>query len=83
MIPNKQCMRDILKFVSENAKVKVDDTEFRNITMSTLNVAHLLNKMPKEGKHTIEEVAYNFLQCYYNGFIKADIKFQQKMMIIQ
>lgn len=38
MIPNKECMKAILKFVSENAKVKVDDMAFHNITVSTLNV---------------------------------------------
>ena len=28
MMPNKECMKAILKFVSENAKVKVDDMAF-------------------------------------------------------
>ena len=68
MIPNKECMKAILKFVSENAKVKVDDMAFHNITVSTLNVS------------MIEEIAYNFLQCYYNGLINANINFQQKMI---
>lgn len=80
MTTNKQCMKDILKFVSENAKVKVDDMAFHNITVSTLNVSTLLDKMSKEGKYTIEEIAYNFLQCYYNGLINANINFQQKMI---
>lgn len=80
MIPNKECMKDILKFVSENAKVKVDDMAFHNITVSTLNVSTLLDKMSQEGKYTIEEIAYNFLQCHYNGLINANINFQQKMI---
>lgn len=80
MIPNKECMKDILKFVSENAKVKVDDMAFHNITVSTLDVSTLLDKMSKEGKYTIEEIAYNFLQCHYNGLINANINFQQKMI---
>lgn len=80
MIPNKKCMKDILKFVSENAKVKVDDMAFHNITVSTLNISTLLDKMSKEGKYTIEEIAYNFLQCHYNGFINVNINFQQKMI---
>ena len=63
-MPNKECMKEILKFISENAKVKVDDMAFHNITVSTLNVSTLLDKMSKEGKYTIEEIAYNFLQCY-------------------
>lgn len=80
MIPNKECMKDILKFVSENAKVKVDDMAFHNITVSTLDVSTLLDKMSKEGKYTIEEIAYNFLQCHYNGLINDNINFQQKMI---
>lgn len=80
MTPNKKCMRDILKFVSENAKVKVDDMAFHNITVSTLNISMILEQMSKEGEYTIEEIAYNFLQCYYNGLINANINFQQKMI---
>lgn len=80
MMPNKECMKAILKFISENAKVKVDDMAFHNITLNTLNVSALLDKMFKEGKYTIEEIAYNFLQCYYNGLINANINFQQKMI---
>ena len=80
MIPNKECMKDILKFVSENAKVKVDDMAFHNITVSTLNVSTLLDKMSQEVKYTIEEIAYNFPQCHYNGLINANINFQQKMI---
>lgn len=79
-MPNKECMKDILKFVSENAKVKVDDMAFHNITISSLNVSMLLERMSKEGKYTIEEIAYNFLQCHYNGLINANINFQQKMI---
>ena len=78
MIPNKECMKDILKFVSENTKVKVDDMTFHNITVSSLNISMLLDKMSKEGKYTIEEIAYNFLQCHYNGLINVNINFQQK-----
>ena len=80
MIPNKECMKDILKFISENAKVKVDDMAFHNITLSTLNISALLDKMSKEGKYTMEEIAYNFLQCHYNGLLRANINFQQKMI---
>lgn len=80
MTPNKKCMRDILKFVSENAKIKVDDMAFHNITVSTLNISMILEQMSKEGEYTIEEIAYNFLQCYYNGLINANINFQQKII---
>lgn len=51
MIPNKECMKAILKFVSENAKVKVDDMAFHNITVSTLNVSMILEQMSKEGSY--------------------------------
>lgn len=80
MMPNKQCMKDVLEFISENTTVEVDDILYHNIILSTLNISTLLDKMSKEGKYTIEEIAYNFLQCYYNGLINADIKYQQKMI---
>ena len=80
MIPNKECMKDILRFVSENAKVEVDDMSFHNITISKLNISTLLEQMPKEGKYTMEEIAYNFLQCHYNGLLRANINSQQKLI---
>ena len=79
-MPNKQCMKDVLEFISENTTVEVDDILYHNIILSTLNISTLLDKMSKEGKYTIEEIAYNVLQCYYNGLINADIKYQQKMI---
>lgn len=81
MLPNKECMKDILKFVSENAKVKVDDMAFHNITISSLNVLMLLERMSKEGKYTIEDIAYNFLQCYNNGLVDAKINYQSSNLI--
>lgn len=50
MIPNKECMNAILKFVSENTKVKVDDMAFHNITVSSLNISMLLEQMSKRRK---------------------------------
>lgn len=81
MMPNKECMKDILKYVSENAKVKVDDMAFHNITISSLNVSMLLEQMSKEGKYTIEDIAYNFLQCYNNGLVDAKINYQSSNLI--
>lgn len=81
MMPNKECMKDILKYVSENAKVKVDDIAFHNITISSLNVSMLLEQMSKEGKYTIEDIAYNFLQCYNNGLVDAKINYQSSNLI--
>lgn len=80
-MPNKECMKDILKYVSENAKVKVDDMAFHNITISSLNVSMLLEQMSKEGKYTIEDIAYNFLQCYNNGLVDAKINYQSSNLI--
>lgn len=80
-MPNKECMKDILKYVSENAKVKVDDIAFHNITISSLNVSMLLEQMSKEGKYTIEDIAYNFLQCYNNGLVDAKINYQSSNLI--
>lgn len=48
---------------------------YYNIKTSTLNISMVLDNMAKEGMYTIEEIAYNFLQCYYNGFINVDLKY--------
>ena len=81
MLPNKQCMKDILKYVSENSKVQVTDMAYHNIKLDSLNVTLLLAEMPSEGKYTIEDIAYNFLQCYNNGLIDAKINYQSSNLI--
>lgn len=81
MLPSKQCMKDILKYVSQNINVEVDNMDFHNITVNSFNLSTLLEQMPKEGKYTMEEIAYNFLQCYNNKLIDAQISYQSPKSI--
>lgn len=82
MIPSKECMKSILKYISEHAKVKVDDMAYHNIEIGSLNVSTLLEQMSKEGKYTMEEIAYNFLQCYYNRLVDANINHKDEKTIM-
>ena len=82
MIPNKACMKDILNYVSENTKVEVDDMSYHNITISNLNLTMLLEQMSKNEKYTIEEIAYNFMQCYNNGLVDAKINYKDSKTIV-
>lgn len=78
MIPNKQCMKEILKYICEHNKVKVRTDACYNISLSSLNVSTLLEQMSKETTYSLEELAYNFMQCYYNGLIYVNFNYQQK-----
>lgn len=78
---NKQCMKDILLYVSENTKIKVDDTNYHNIDTSSMNISTLLEKMSKESEYKIEEIAYNLLQCHRYGFIDIDMQYQNNHII--
>lgn len=40
-----------------------------------------INGKQDKGKYTIEDIAYNFLQCYNNGLIDAKINYQSSNLI--
>lgn len=81
MMPNKQCMKEILKYISENHKVKVSDNDYYNISLSSLSISTLISQMSKETDYSAEEIAYNFMQCYSNGLVYADIKYQDQKTV--
>lgn len=72
---DEQCMKDILLYVSEHIKVKVEKMNSNNIDIFSTNISTLLEKMSKEGKYTIEEIAYNLIQCHRYGYIDIDIQY--------
>ena len=61
MLPNKQCMKDILKYVSENSKVQVTDMAYHNIKLDSLNITLLLEKMSSESTQlkTLRTISFN------------------------
>lgn len=81
MKPNKECMKDILLFISENTKIKVEDDDFHKIDLSFINVSYLLDKMAKEGKYSIEEIAYNLIQCKNYGLLDVNFDYQNNHII--
>lgn len=81
MIPNRECMKCILKYISEHAKVKVDTLSYHNIKMSSLNVSTLLEQLSQKEDYTKEDIAYNFLQCYNDGLINAKLEYQAKDIV--
>lgn len=76
MLPNKQCMKDILKYVSEHSRVKVDQSHYNNIGFGSLDITKLLNDMSQDGEYTIEDIAYNFIQCYNNQLVDAKLVYR-------
>ena len=76
MLPDKQCMIDILKFISENNQVKVTDDAFLNINLGSFYVSKFLKDMSNKTNYDINTIAYNFIQCYNNDFVEAKINFQ-------
>lgn len=81
MLPNKQCMRDVLRFISENNQVKVDSGCFYDVDISSLNLSTLLSQMSSEKKYSAQEIAYNFFQCYYNNFVIAKINYKGQSVV--
>ena len=72
MQANIECMKDILRYIIKNTKVKIDSDDFSVCTVSVgvLNVISALSKDEKYGK---EEVAYNMLKCHKNKLINDNI----------
>lgn len=72
MKSNKQCMKDILKYVTENTKVSVDgDNKYINLICTDIEdivVALLQNTNYKK-----EEIIYNILKCNKYQLIDTNI----------
>lgn len=81
MIPNKKCMKDILQYISDNAKIKVENMAYHDIRLSSMNVTMLLEEISKEGKYKIEEIAYNFMQCYNDKLVYANIVYKDSKTV--
>ena len=71
MLPNKNCMKDILLYISENIKVKVDSMHYYTIDFCSLNFSTLLAEMSTTTNYSVEEIAYNLIQCIHCNFINT------------
>lgn len=62
-------------------KVKVDNTNSHNIDICSINISTLLEKLSEESKYTIEEIAYNLVQCHRYGYIDINIQYLNNHII--
>lgn len=81
MQSNKQCMKDIIKYTSENTNVKIDD-DSRNIVLSKIELSTILTELSKDGKYKKDEIMYNLLKCHKYRLIVANISMSGNTIII-
>lgn len=81
MKPNKECMKDVLNYICECTKIEVDKYSFNNIKLDNTNLSTLIESMKNTTAYSAEEIAYNFLQCYYDGYVNANISFNGPSII--
>ena len=82
MLPDKQCMIDILKFISENNQVKVVDGSYHNISLGSLSVSNFLKDMSAKTEYDMDTIAYNFMQCYNHGLVEAKFNYKDSKTIM-
>lgn len=71
MEKNDNCIKDILVYINENTSIKVEDYGCHNIDLRTPGIPELLEFLSKE-KYSLEEIAYNLIQCKYMGLAQID-----------
>lgn len=81
MQSNKQCMRDIIKYISENTNIKIDD-DSRSIVLSKIGLSTIITELSKDGKYQKDEIVYNILKCYKYHLIEANIFMSRNIIIV-
>lgn len=81
MQSNKQCMKDIIKYISENINVKVDE-DSRNIVLSKIGLSTMLTELSKDDKYKKDEIVYNLLKCHKYHLIVANISMSGNTIIV-
>ena len=74
MVKNDNCIKDILVYINENTSVEVEKYGYHDIDIRTPGVTELLDSLSKE-KYSLEEVAYNLIQCKNMGLAQIEFKF--------
>lgn len=72
MQSNKECMKDILKYIINNTKVKIEEDN-KNISILSIGIFELISDLTKDKKYQKEEVVYNILKCHKYRLIEANI----------
>lgn len=81
MQSNKQCMKDIIKYISENISVKIDE-DSRNIVLSKIGLSTIITELSKDEKYKKDEIMYNLLKCHKCRLITANISMSGNTIII-
>lgn len=72
MQSNKACMKDILNYVVQNTKVKVNEEDM-SISLLSTNILTVSSELIKGEKYSREEVIYNIIKCHKYRLIDANI----------
>lgn len=72
MVKNDNCIKDILVYINENTSIKVEDYGYHDIDLRTPGIPELLDSLSKE-KYSLEEIAYNLIQCQCMGFAEIHL----------
>lgn len=70
MIENIACMKDIVEFVSDNAKVVVDSNDKFHLTSTSLY--KIIENLSKEKEYEKETIISSFLLCCQYNYIKSN-----------
>jgi hypothetical protein len=76
-------MKDILLYVESNTGVTIDKMAFCNINIVSTNISTVISELSKDGKYTLEEVAFNLLGCNKYHLLDMEIKNQNNSHVIQ
>lgn len=72
MQANKECMKDILKFVIKNTSVKFED-DGETISLLCINLQSIIDDLSQNNTYSREDIVYNILKCHKYHLIDADI----------
>lgn len=72
MQANKECMKDILKFVINNTSVKIED-DSETISILCIDIQSIIDDLSQDNTYSKEDIIYNILKCHKYHLIDADI----------
>lgn len=72
MQANKECMKDILKFVINNTSVEVED-DSETISILCIDIQSIIDDLSQNNTYSKEDIVYNILKCYKYHLIDGDI----------
>ncbi len=76
MMPNQECMKDVLQYVADHVKVKFESNQ--NISIHSTSIPSAVKAL--SDKYSAEEIAYNILKCNKYHLIDSNIPVHQKLI---